>query len=96
MFAKSGVYLMWACISSRYTNQSMTQTSPCPQEVHGLVRWTDLQAESEYSVGSAVSDIDLSATDFRAVLQGQGKQWRTVASPGQAGVRPRKQKEGPE
>lgn len=64
----------------------------CPQELHGLVGWTDLQAESERSVGSCASDRDISATDFRAVLQGQEKWWGTVASPGQAGVRPRKQK----
>lgn len=39
-----------------------------------------------------LSGVDISATDFRAVPQGHGKRWRTVASPGQAGVRPRKQR----
>lgn len=40
-----------------------------------------------------LSGVDRRATGFRGALQGRGKQWRTVASPGQAGVRPRKQRE---
>lgn len=55
---------------------------PCLQDARGLPRWT----------GSSDSGTDRKATDFQAVPQGQGKRWRTVASPGQAGVRPRKQK----
>lgn len=43
------------------------------------MRWPELQAEPRYSVGRAVRDTD------RSGLQGQGKLWRTVASPGLAG-----------
>lgn len=76
MFGKTGVCLWWACISGSCAG------SPCLQDARGLRRWS----------GSSDNGIDRKATGFRAVPQGPGKPWRTVASPGQAGVRPRKQK----